>query len=82
MQTTSENTVPCPYGCDEDGLVVIDGEIDYCPLCRGKKFLTRARYDAYMLAYSSYLNRHGFVYPLDVVTIIDLDEHIEEELGK
>ncbi len=82
MTPTDAKVIPCPYGCDNDGLVIIDGELDYCPLCHGDKFLTVERYDAYMLAYSSYLNRRGFVYPLDVVTVIDLDEHIREEMGR
>ncbi len=75
---TDAKVIPCPYGCDEDGLVMVDGEVELCPLCGGDRYLTVSRYEAYMTAYASYLNRFGFVYPLDVVTVVDLNERIRE----
>jgi len=78
---TDARIIPCPYGCDPDGLVMVGDDIEWCPLCGGERYLTAARYHAYMTEYSNYLNRYGFVYPLDIVTVIDLNERIRDGVG-
>ena len=68
----------CPFGCDDMGLVEVDGQLENCPLCGGFSVIPQVKADEYAQVTAEYEARGGHYSKWDVAARMDQNRRINE----